>query len=118
MICTPSLYVKRFLRFQTLEALLGPAEVMAPPLDVVTPPPITKPPGSNPVTNDVLAGKDTSVVGAKLQAARENPARNVFRISGEITCVSSRLAIWLRKVSDPPNSGSAWGNKPSPSSMV
>ena len=35
----------------------------------------------------------------KLNAARENPARNVFRISGEITCVSSRLATWLRNVS-------------------
>ena len=36
--------------------------------------------------------------GSKLNAAREKPARNVFSICGEKTCVSCRLATWLRSV--------------------
>src|SRR6266581_3000321 len=54
--CKPSMYVNRFLRFQTLAALFGPAAVIAARPVVVAPPPITIPPGPPPLTNDRLEG--------------------------------------------------------------
>src|SRR6185295_363119 len=53
-ICKLSVYVNRFLRFQTLAALFGPAAVIAARPVVVAPPPITIPPGPPPVTKDRL----------------------------------------------------------------
>src|ERR1039457_2371290 len=98
-ICRSSCQVKRFLRFHTCAALLGPAEVMADAPVVVTPPPMTIPPGPPfPVTNDRLDGKDVNSGESKLKAARENPTRSVFKIRGEKTWVSWTLATWLRSV--------------------
>jgi len=99
MIWTPSVQVKRLRRFQTFAALFGPAEVIDPIPVVVTPPPITIPPGPNPRTNESLAGNEARGDESRLKPARENPASNVFRNRGEKTCVSCALATWARSVS-------------------
>src|SRR5208337_1004226 len=99
-------------------ALFGPAEVMAAGPVVVTPPPITIPPGPNPRTNESLAGNEASGDESKLKPAREKPASNVFRNRGEKTWVSCALATWARNLSEDANRGSASGMRLLPSSIV
>src|SRR5580698_8579111 len=98
VICTPSEKVNRFLRFQTLAALLGPAAVRAAEPVVVFPPPIVIPPGPWPVTNDKLGSNGTNDDGSRLYAAREYPNVNMLTMRGDRMCVSCTLATWLRSV--------------------
>src|ERR1022692_4418470 len=92
LICRLSANVNKFLRFQTLDALFGPAEVMVPLAVVVTPPPSTIAPGPRPVTNGPAAGSNVACGEESLvKPAREKPAIKLLRMRGEKTCVSCRL---------------------------
>src|SRR5580704_1037477 len=115
---TPSVREKRLRRFQTKEALLGPAEVIVPLAVVVAPPPTTMPPGPAPVTNERFAGIETKGTEPSAKDARENPTVAVLRMAGEKTCVSLRLKTCMRRGVNEAKSGSASGIKLVPSSIV
>src|SRR5262252_3563057 len=107
LICKPSVNVNKFLPFFAPAALFGPADVIAAAPVVVVPPPITMPPGPAPLTNDKAGEIGAYRYESKLNAARENPTRAVFRILGEKICVSCRLPTWSRRRFRDPNKGSA-----------
>src|SRR5271157_5128106 len=117
-MCRSSEDVNRFRPFQALAALFGPADVIAEAPVVVRPPPMTIPPGPRPVTKARFDGKTAKEYGSKLKPAREKPARNTLSSCGEKTCVSWKLATWLRSAKADPNKGSAKGVKLFPSSIV
>src|SRR5215469_5685617 len=93
----PSEYVKRLRRFQTPAALLGPADVSAARPVVVTPPPITIPPGPAPCTKERSEAIGARREESRLKPAREKPARKTLRMFGEKICVSSTLATCIRR---------------------
>src|SRR5712692_8565894 len=78
---------------------------------VVTPPPMTIPPGPAPATKSRLAGKRAGREGLRLNPARENAARNVLRKFGEKMCVPGMLATCIRSVVYEANEGSAKGTR-------
>src|SRR5262249_45686456 len=117
-ICKPSLNVKRFLRFFAPAALFGPGDVIVAAPVVVVPPPITIPPGPCPLTKERLDGYVANAKEYSANTAREKTALKLLRICGEKMCVSRMLATCERSVTKLPNSGSAKGDRLSPSSMV
>src|SRR5207237_9315878 len=61
-------------------------------------PPITRHPGGLPLNKVMSGGMVVSSSGeSKLNDARENPIRTVFRNCGEKTWVSCALPTWLRR---------------------
>src|ERR1035441_10390140 len=114
-----SVKVNKFLSFHTLDALLGPAEVIVPFVVVEIPPPMTIPPGPRPRTNGPVPTANVDC-GEELFAkpAREKPATNEFNTCGDTMCVSCKLTNWLRSASAEANRGSTNGISPVPSSTV
>src|SRR6516225_3824051 len=104
------MYVNRLRLFQAPALELLPAPVIPPLMAML--------PGWAPSTNDKLAGKLVRLSELNAKPAREKPARNVLRMLGENTCVSSRLATCSLRWRAEANSGSASGITLWPSSMV
>src|ERR1019366_6206217 len=114
LICRLFVKLNRFLWFQTLEALLGPAEVIVPLAMVVTPPPMTIPPGPAPDTNESLEENEAWGAESLAKPAREKPAVKLLRTRGDRICVSCKLITWRRSARADANSGFANGIRPLP----
>src|SRR5437879_3492820 len=98
---------------------------MLPPAEVIEftaaadAPPMTIGPCGLPAKSVMLGGRVGSRAGeSKLNAARENPARNVLMSWGEKTWVSCALNTRLRRTAMVPKNGFVRGERLRPSSPV